>query len=369
MIIPSLCLAGDASSQAIEDQSLKHINQGVNYFNEGEYDAAEGEFQAALKLNPELAMAHYNLGIINYWRGEYKDARKYFEKAIDKNNDEPAYYFNLGLTYFQMGDYRQAINRFRTAAALDSMDAGTYYNLALAYRKNGDHDKAAMAYEKCIELQAKSSNRLQLEPMAEEKPYQKPPEAKSEGQKSESIPKKEPDQKDLYFSKRVQIGFSSGPSFPENYYFKQISSSTDRISYSVFLGMAFPRKSAFLKDFGGDGYGFALKGRFSSKKNASDKWQEYSLAADIRVFENLDRRGRGKFFIEFGPGIYAVTTDIASSKTDNSQYGLEGGAGFDYLVISYVSIFAEGVYAFCYHGERNHTNSSGYVHFGLSLQL
>jgi len=44
MIIPSLCLAGDASSQAIEDQSLKHINQGVNYFNEGEYDAAEGEF-------------------------------------------------------------------------------------------------------------------------------------------------------------------------------------------------------------------------------------------------------------------------------------------------------------------------------------
>ncbi|MBD3233864.1 MAG: tetratricopeptide repeat protein [candidate division Zixibacteria bacterium] len=361
-----------------DEQAIIHLQNGIDYFHAGNLEEAEAQFTAALELDPELSIAHYNLGVIEYWKGKFEDAREFFKNAIKIKKEQPKYHFNLGLTYFQLEDYKDASKQFEKAAELDSTDAEIYYNLAISYRKRGEHRKAEDAYEKCIQLQSRvdEGSNFRIRPLSDEIPYS------HEAQIEDDIPIEiEPEEsevdtamevgkeEDQYFSKTLQVGFAAGPGFPENYYFKQVSVSPDRISFSAFVAMAFPRKSNFLEAFGGDGYGFALKGRYSAKTTGEQKWKEYCLAANIRVFENLDKSGKGKFFISFGPGIYLVDAELIAVDESNSQFGIEGGAGIDYLLLKIISFHAEASYAFTYHGDNQHTNSSGYVHFGLSFHL
>ncbi len=360
------------------EQAIIHLQNGIDHFHAGNLKEAESQFTAALEFDPELSIAHYNLGIIEYWKGKFEDAREFFKKAIKIKKGQPKYHFNLGLTYFQLEDYKDASKQFEKAAELDSTDAEIYYNLAISYRKRGEHRKAEDAYEKCIELQSRvdDGSNFRIRPLSDEIPYSREAQieddiaTESESEESEADKVMEPGKdEDLYFSKTFQIGFAAGPGFPENYYFKQVSVSPDRISFSTFAAMAFPRKSDFLEAFGGDGYGFALKGRYSAKTTGEQKWREYCLSANIRVFENLDRSGKGKFFISFGPGLYLVDAELFTVDESNSQFGIEGGAGIDYLLLNMISVHAEASYAFTYHGDNQHTNSSGFVHLGLSFHL
>ncbi|MCP4631427.1 MAG: tetratricopeptide repeat protein [candidate division Zixibacteria bacterium] len=368
----------------MEDGALQHFRDGVIYFNEGLVKAAESEFLSAIKLNPGMAAAYHNLGVISYLNREFESALNSFKKAVQLNEDDAEFQYNLGLTCYQLSLYKKAISRFEFATLLNPSYAEAFYGLALAYKKSGESDKADRAYAESIKLKPDIEklgfqfHAVEAEMEVAEKPgIQTEISTLNSGYSDINIANitkirnidLRDTRTDLYFSKNLQIGFSVGPSFPENYYYKLVSGSPDRLSIASHIGVAFPRRSNFLGDFGGDGYGIALKGRYVYKKTNDDEWFEYSLALNIRVFEDLDDEGRGKFFIAFGPGIYVVDTKYTDGNGDSSQYGLEGGAGFDYLLIPAISICAEASYAFTYHGKHFFTNSLGNIQFGFNIHF
>lgn len=358
-----------------ESEAEQRFKQGVEYFNRSLLKSAEFEFQQAVMLDPNLAAAYYNLGVISHLRGNLEEALEHYKCALKISENDPQFHYNLGMAYFQLNDYQRAIEHFEMTTVLDRGNAEAFYRLSIVYGKSGYKRKSREAYNQSIRINPEIKKR-EYEPIIASgddyiagRGYQKPPFDRLMIIPHASYRGSKRIKHDFYFSRFVQFGIAGGPSFPENYFFKLVSNSPDRFSYAGHITFAFPQRRNFLGGFGGDGFGFSLRGRYTAKKTGENEWRQYSGTVNLKIYENLDSRGRGKFFISFGPGIYYIKADLVNTEEENFQYGVEGGAGFDYLVIPFVSLFGEASYAFCYSGSEQHTNSLGYVHFGFSIHL
>ncbi|MBD3170043.1 MAG: tetratricopeptide repeat protein [candidate division Zixibacteria bacterium] len=374
-----LLSCGDIYAQeSLETAVLNHFDRGVFFYRNGHLLASAYEFTEMTELKPEIAATYYNLGVIEHKRNNFKGAEKFYQKAVKLNPDIVECQINLGIVYLEMEQYKRAIEHFKHASLLNPQNANNHYRLAMAYREAGEHDLADSAYYRSLAINPELQNEEwspelagtehdYIEPL-KELTMKKPEEIITDASRFFRIVQNM-NLEDLYFSKKFQIGFSSGPSFPENYYYKRLSESPDRLSFSGYIGLVMPRKSNFLGAFGGDGYGFVLKARYTNKKSGANEWTEIGAAANIRFYENIDSRGRGKFFIAFGPGLYLMDMQILDEEETNIQVGVEGGAGFDYMILPFVSAFIEGTYAFTYPADNDHTNSLGYIHIGTSLRF
>ena len=384
LVLLLLAGSGSASSdlyaqETIDADALNHFHRGVFFYKNGHLLASSYEFEKLIELNPNIAGAHYNLGVIAHQQQNFNRAEKYYRRSASLNPDNAECHTNLGLIYLQKEKYDKALEHLKLAAILNPENANNYYRLAAAYRNIGERDLADSAYAMSIELNPNlesehwspelvNADDDYLEPL-KELMMDKPEGIITDNSRFFRIVNKM-NVNDMYFSRKFQVGFSWGPSFPENHYYKRLSESPDRLSFSGYIGLVLPRDGTdFLGAFGGDGYGFALKGRYTEKSAGSHEWIEISVAANLRFYENIDSRGRGKFFVAFGPGLYMIDSRVGGEETDNAQIGIEGGAGFDYMVLPFISVFVEGTYAFTYHGEDDYTNSLGYVHFGSALRF
>ena len=60
---------------------LRHIQEGLTYFYNGEYRKAQKSYEIAVKFFPESAIVHERLGSIYYKLGDYDKAKVEWEKA------------------------------------------------------------------------------------------------------------------------------------------------------------------------------------------------------------------------------------------------------------------------------------------------
>ena len=64
-------------------------NQGVILWNGGKYAEAKEQFEAAVKADPNMAMAHYQLGMANLNLGKIPEARAAFEGYLKADPNGP----------------------------------------------------------------------------------------------------------------------------------------------------------------------------------------------------------------------------------------------------------------------------------------
>lgn len=62
-------------------QGAENINDGVGHYHQRNWNSAIGHFQAALKKNPNSAVAHYNLGLALKQTGQQTQATHHFQMA------------------------------------------------------------------------------------------------------------------------------------------------------------------------------------------------------------------------------------------------------------------------------------------------
>jgi len=82
-------------SKAQEAEYQKHLDQGTQYFEQGQYDKAEAEYKEILKFAPSKNLAYFNLGLTKYKQGDYKSAISYFDNVIKKRS----YYVGAAFYY------------------------------------------------------------------------------------------------------------------------------------------------------------------------------------------------------------------------------------------------------------------------------
>ncbi len=79
----------------------EHLNLGVAYERNGEYDNALNEYVTASK---KLPVAFLYMGNIHFLKGEYPEAERYYRKAIDKAPQNADAYNNLAWLYYVKGE-------------------------------------------------------------------------------------------------------------------------------------------------------------------------------------------------------------------------------------------------------------------------
>ena len=111
--------------------------------------------QAIGELNPKNAKVYYNQGIAWYNKGDYDRAISDFNKAIELNSKHPDAYNNRGIAWYDKGDHGLAISDFSKAIELNPRYADAYGARGNAWIKKGDDERAASDYNKAIELNPK----------------------------------------------------------------------------------------------------------------------------------------------------------------------------------------------------------------------
>jgi hypothetical protein len=87
---------------------LVHNNLGQVYLERDQFPAARAEFLAALRLQPDYALAYNNLGVLLVREGKPEEARPWLESAIRLNPSYAAAYGNLGAALEAAGNLSAA---------------------------------------------------------------------------------------------------------------------------------------------------------------------------------------------------------------------------------------------------------------------
>lgn len=80
MFLPNL---SNANMLNLSDYSVAYFNNGINYYNKGEYNNAIEEFSQVIIMLPDFAPAYYLRGFAYNDKREYVNAINDFKKACD----------------------------------------------------------------------------------------------------------------------------------------------------------------------------------------------------------------------------------------------------------------------------------------------
>lgn len=116
------CLAAlEEDALTTRERVATHVNLGILYFFNEQYDTALARFDHALTIDPNEPEAVLNKAITYLRRDESgTEALPLFSRAIDMGTREPALaYFGRGLAHEMEGDLTAAYHDIRRAAELE----------------------------------------------------------------------------------------------------------------------------------------------------------------------------------------------------------------------------------------------------------
>jgi tetratricopeptide (TPR) repeat protein len=129
-----------------------HVDQGMEYYDQGELDKAIAEFEKAIELDPNDAEAHRNLGTAYGEQGKWEECAAAYERAIEIDPDFGEAYGDLTAAYFYLERIPEALEAGEKAIELAPDYATAHNNLGIVYKEQGEFDLAIVEYKKAIEL-------------------------------------------------------------------------------------------------------------------------------------------------------------------------------------------------------------------------
>lgn len=101
------------------DRAATLVNRGILLMYAKKHAQALASYEAALKVEPELAEAYVNKGIALVNLGRDAEAVAASSRALELNPSRPELaYYTRGVAHEQLGNARAAYNDYRQAAAL-----------------------------------------------------------------------------------------------------------------------------------------------------------------------------------------------------------------------------------------------------------
>jgi len=127
----SLILFG---SVAYADEYRNEVNEGYDYYKNGEYDKAAERYRQASILKPDKMLPKIGKGAALYKSKDYEGAGKEFSTAVDKGDKKAAadMYYNIGNTRYKAQDYQGAVKSYIDALKINPNDKDYKHNLETA---------------------------------------------------------------------------------------------------------------------------------------------------------------------------------------------------------------------------------------------
>jgi tetratricopeptide (TPR) repeat protein len=127
------------------------LSRGINFYQQGNYDAAAKEFKRSIALSPNSSYAQdsYDYMVQSLLKlNRTDDAIKAYQQAIKLDPTNDSYHVNLGNIYFSVDRYEDAAAEYKIAVNIDPTSELNWYSLGQAYNKVGNHAGAEQAFKK-----------------------------------------------------------------------------------------------------------------------------------------------------------------------------------------------------------------------------
>jgi type IV pilus assembly protein PilF len=129
---------------APEKRADAHVNLGMTYLRENQFDTAAYEFDAAIATNPKSDKAYHAKGLLFSRIGDTLQATAFFKKAVELNPENYLAVNDYAIHLCQQGNSKRGIQqllRIESIAANDKL-LGTQLGLGVCYAESGKVVKA-----------------------------------------------------------------------------------------------------------------------------------------------------------------------------------------------------------------------------------
>lgn len=163
------CPVCGATHEGIE----RSTEEGMEAFEQGEYDRALQLFKSVAKKQPFSAFALRDVGHAAFHLQDFNLALEYYEKALQVHKNLLDVHFNTGLIHMQRGHVNDAMFSFlETLHQVHPLTSGSYYlglfhtaesltfqcrlNLGNLFKERGDLEKALEQYRMVTTMRPKN---------------------------------------------------------------------------------------------------------------------------------------------------------------------------------------------------------------------
>jgi tetratricopeptide (TPR) repeat protein len=157
LILSAVCLQTALASDSynMEDNAFLHFQQGQQWMEWQEYEAAIREFQIGIRLKPSTGMTaalYNNMGLAYQKIRQFPKAIVSFQKALTMNPNFSLYYENLVKAYQESGATQSAIQNLQQATQQQPDAPSAWYLLGLLYETQGDKHSAQQAFQAYLDI-------------------------------------------------------------------------------------------------------------------------------------------------------------------------------------------------------------------------
>ena len=148
-----------AALQADPKNPELHDQLGSIYAQQERWLDAQRQFEAAIQLNPALAIAHLHLGLAMHAQGQ-PDAAKELTQAQQLAPDNPAIRIELGKALAAAGQDEQAISLFQQVLQQQPESTEAKYELALALQRSNKVQDAIALLRSVVAAEPRNADAL-----------------------------------------------------------------------------------------------------------------------------------------------------------------------------------------------------------------
>jgi len=148
--IDALFSANLRQQDLVDALSNSALSRGVNFYQQGNYEAASKEFQRSIALSPNSSYTQnsYDYLVQSLLKlNRTDDAIKAYKQAIRLDPMNDSYHVNLGNIYFSVDRYKDAEAEYKAAVRLDPTSTVNWYSLGQAYMQTGNYAGAEQAFQ------------------------------------------------------------------------------------------------------------------------------------------------------------------------------------------------------------------------------
>lgn len=139
-----------AASEVVE----RHLDLGIGYLRQGDYQRAKDKLNRALEIEPRNASVHGTFGLLFQLEGELQLAERYFRNAVRYDPDSARVRNLYGAFLFAERRFPEAIEQLTRASEnrFYPNRPSVFENLGVAYLRVGDAISAEHAFTRAVQL-------------------------------------------------------------------------------------------------------------------------------------------------------------------------------------------------------------------------
>ena len=147
------CSTNNKSDQnTTEENSQSYVEQGVEYFETGDFEKSIEMFDKAIEIDPNNASAYFRRGECFVNMMNIENAIDDFEQAIELNPVFAEAFVSMANVLDQTGRSEEAIDAYGQAIEIDPQLARAYHNRGLTHFKLGNLEQALQDMDNAIEI-------------------------------------------------------------------------------------------------------------------------------------------------------------------------------------------------------------------------